>query len=189
MEIKSAEFVKGIIGSNEILNDDKMQIAFIGRSNVGKSSVINSLLNRKNLVKSSSTPGKTKEINFFSVNDSVYFVDLPGYGYAKTSQKIREKLRKLILWYLTSGEVKNKKVILIIDGKVGLSDFDKQMLVLLTERDGDVILVANKMDKVKSSELIKRTKELQNEAGNNDILLYSAKTKLGRDALLQKIFK
>ena len=92
--IKDAKFIKGIIGTDNLLTDGTPQVAFIGRSNVGKSSIINALVNRKGLVSSSSQPGKTTEINLFNINKELYFVDLPGYGYAKLSQKKREKLRK-----------------------------------------------------------------------------------------------
>ena len=97
MDIKSAEFVKGIMGTDKILEDNKPQIVFVGRSNVGKSSIINLLANRKNLVKSSSKPGKTKQINFFLINKKVFFVDLPGYGFMKMDLKKKEKIRKLII--------------------------------------------------------------------------------------------
>ncbi|HFC36125.1 MAG TPA: ribosome biogenesis GTP-binding protein YsxC, partial [Candidatus Moranbacteria bacterium] len=120
MQIKTAKFVKGIIGTDEILRDGKQQIAFVGRSNVGKSSVINSLVGIKKLAKSSATPGRTQEINFFLINDKVYFVDLPGYGFAKISKKQREKIRKMIIWYLSYAETKPCKVVLIIDAKVGI---------------------------------------------------------------------
>jgi len=187
--ITSAEFVKGIVGTDEILNDGKPQIAFVGRSNVGKSSVINSLLGRKDLVASSSTPGKTKQINFFLVNGETYFVDLPGYGYAKVSLKRREKLRKMILWYLLSSGVKNRKTVLIIDAKVGLTDFDREMLELLQEWDEEIILIANKVDKIKKSEVKKRLTELQGVVGEITLISYSAKTKMGKEELLQEIFK
>jgi GTP-binding protein EngB required for normal cell division len=96
LKINTARFVKGIKGTDEFLENDILQIAFFGRSNAGKSSTINALLGRNTLVKSSSTPGKTKEINLFEVNDTFHIVDLPGYGYAKISQTERESLRKLI---------------------------------------------------------------------------------------------
>jgi GTP-binding protein len=96
MEIKKADFVKSIRGTDKYLEDDFLQLAFYGRSNVGKSSSINAILNRKKLVKSSSTPGKTKELNLFEINEKFYIIDTPGYGYAKISEKEREKLRKLI---------------------------------------------------------------------------------------------
>ena len=189
MDIKTAEFVKGVIGTNEILEDDKPQIVFAGRSNVGKSSVINSLVNRRNLVKSSSTPGKTKEINFFLINQEVYFVDLPGYGFIKISLKKKEKIRKMILWYLFYSGIKFKKVVLIIDAKVGLSEFDMEMLDTLNKNDFKVVIVANKTDKLKQSQLIKQTKLIQEKIGDNKMILYSARTKKGRDELLDEIFK
>ena len=118
MNITSASFVTGIIGTDPILKEKHPQIAFVGRSNVGKSSVINSLVMRKDLVKSSSMPGKTREINFFLINKAFYFVDLPGYGFARMGAKGAEKIRKLILWYLGSGEARVKLVVLIIDSVV-----------------------------------------------------------------------
>ena len=96
MKINTAQFIKGIRGTDEALEDDILQIAFFGRSNAGKSSSINALLGRNTLVKSSATPGKTKEINLFEVNETFHVVDLPGYGYAKISQTERDSLRKLI---------------------------------------------------------------------------------------------
>jgi GTP-binding protein len=97
INFEKIRFRKGIRGTDEILEEDKKQIAFYGRSNVGKSSSINTILGRKDLVKSSATPGKTKEINFFEIDEKLLFVDLPGYGYAKISKTEREKLRKMIL--------------------------------------------------------------------------------------------
>lgn len=187
MEIVSAEFVKGIIGSDDILHDGKIQIAFIGRSNVGKSSVINSLVRRKGLVKSSRSPGKTREINFFLINNEQYFVDLPGYGYAKVSQKMREKLRRLIVWYLLDTKVEGRKIVVIIDAKVGLTDFDREILYALEQRGEEIILIANKFDKIKKSDALKRTKELQEEVGNHTLIPYSAKKNIGRNDLLEKI--
>ena len=189
MEIKSAEFIKGIRGTDNILNDKKFHIAFIGRSNVGKSSVINSLAKRKKMVKSSSLPGKTREINFFIINDKFYFVDLPGYGFAKIKEKQREKLRRLILWYLLDEELLEirRKIILIIDFKVGPSKFDLEMLQLLQENNFDFVVIANKVDKIGKSNRIKQTAKIREEMGIDDIILYSAKTGEGRTELLRKI--
>src|SRR3990167_3085191 len=119
MIISSAKFVKGITGTDDILYDGIPQIAFVGRSNVGKSSVINSLVNQKELVRVGKKPGKTTEINFFLINNKFYFVDLPGYGYAKLSPAEREKARKRMLWYLTESEAR-PLVVLILDIKAGL---------------------------------------------------------------------
>jgi len=187
INITSADFKKGIKGTNDILDDGIPQVAFIGRSNVGKSSVINSLLNRKSLVKSSSTPGKTREINFFLVNKEVYFVDLPGYGFAKMSHKESDKLRKLIFWYLTSGEASPEVVVFIIDAKVGLTDLDIEMLGILIEYDHNVLVVANKVDKLKKNDIKKKISEIESKADMKAIA-YSAKSKFNKDRLLDLIF-
>ncbi len=189
MEIKSAEFIKGILGTNELLEDERLQVAFIGRSNVGKSSVINSLVNRKDLVKSGSKPGKTRQINFFLINGKVYFVDLPGYGFLKASLKEKEKIRKMLFWYLFRSEIHFKKVVLIIDAKIGLNEFDKEMLSSLNEKEFPVVIAVNKTDKLKRNVLDKQLKIIQKEVGDNVIVSYSAKTKKGRDELLDEIFK
>ena len=189
MEIKSAEFIKGILGTNELLEDERLQVAFIGRSNVGKSSVINSLVNRKDLVKSGSKPGKTRQINFFLINGKVYFVDLPGYGFLKASLKEKEKIRKMLFWYLFRSEINFKKVVLIIDAKIGLNEFDKEMLSSLNEKEFPVVIAVNKTDKLKRNVLDKQLKIIQKEVGDNVIVSYSAKTKKGRDELLDEIFK
>lgn len=188
MNIKNAEFIKGVVGPDEILKQDKLQIAFVGRSNVGKSSVINSLLGRKNLVKSSSTPGKTKEMNFFLIDGEVYFVDLPGYGFAKMKFTNREKLAELIVWYFEKAPVKNRKTVLIIDAKIGPTEFDFDMLNILEEHGEDFVIIANKADKLKNSETQKQLNSIQNRIGR-EVIFYSAKTKLGKDKLLKKIFQ
>jgi len=189
MNIQSAEFIKGIIGTDPILQEDIPHIAFVGRSNVGKSSVINSLLRRKELVKSSSKPGKTQQINFFLVNDERYFVDLPGYGYAKLPLKRREKLRKLILWYLISGEANIRKVILIIDAQIGLKEFDREMVDILTKHKVKFLVVANKADKLKQSERAKVEKNLKKELQEKSAIFYSAKKSKGKEVLFQMIFE
>ena len=189
MEIKSAKFIKGIRGSDDILNDLIPQVAFVGRSNVGKSSVINSLVGtKKALVKSSSLPGKTREINFFLINEDLYFVDLPGYGFAKIKSVEKEKLRKLILWYILSKEVKAKrKIILITDFKVGPSEFDLEMLSLLRENSFDFIIVANKIDKISKGARLKNLKEISRKFGTENIVLFSAKTGEGKEELFEKL--
>ncbi len=187
ININTAEFTKGITGTNPILQDPISQIVFIGRSNVGKSSVINSLTGRKSLVKSSATPGKTREINFFLINKEVYFVDLPGYGFAKMSKKQSEKLRKLILWYFTSGESMPRLVVLIIDAKVGATDLDMEMLEILREHNHNVLIVANKVDKLKKNDIKKKISEIEQKTGER-VFSYSAKTKLNKEGLLCEIF-
>ncbi len=209
MEIREAKFVRGIVGSNDILKSKREQIAFIGRSNVGKSTLINNLTGNKGLVKISKEPGKTKEINFFSAvltysnvqkqedptgrrNKDVYLVDLPGYGYAKISHKQREKMRKMILWYFISGETNLKKVILIIDAKAGLKEFDLEMIDVLKEYASKLgyqfVIVANKIDKLNQKQTHKNLQKIKERVGEEvEVIPMSAKTGRGRSELLEWI--
>jgi GTP-binding protein len=132
-------------------------------------------------------PGKTREINFFLINEEFYFVDLPGYGFAKIKQDQREKLRKMILWYLLSDEVQNKKIVLIIDFKVGLSEFDSEMLYILNKNNLDFIIIANKIDKISKGARLKQFNKIKEEVGTDNIILYSAKTGEGREELINKL--
>lgn len=187
MEIKSAQFLKGAIGGEGLPTDKFPQIAFVGRSNVGKSSVINTLVGMKDLAISSSTPGRTLQLNFFLINENLYFVDLPGYGYSKQSLKFAEKMRKMIMWYLEQNENRPQKVVLIIDGNVGPTKFDLEMMELLQENAYDVIVVANKMDKIKNSELDRKKKDIIEKLDTENIIYFSSKTKKGKEELLEKI--
>jgi GTP-binding protein len=186
MQIKSAEFVKGIIGTDPILLNPRPQVGFIGRSNVGKSSLINSLCNRKNLVKVSTQPGKTKRINFFLINDAYYFVDLPGYGYATASHADQEKLRQWIVWYIQTDEVQHKRIVLVLDIKVGITPFDLEVLLLLRDAHTPCIVVANKSDSVKNAELDSHVKQIKDAIPlgiKSEVIIYSSKKNTGRDAL------
>jgi GTP-binding protein len=182
MEIRSANFVKGVIGTDDILYDGVPQIAFVGRSNVGKSSVINALVNRTSLVRVGKKPGKTTELNFYAINRDTaepyraeyYFVDLPGYGYAKVDPKTKEKIEKLILWYLMYSEVKPYKVAVILDTKVGLTDFDKEMIRVLNEHGHPFMIIANKTDKLNQKDLAKQLETIRQAAGSAEVVPYSA---------------
>lgn len=185
MKITSAKFVKGITGSDEILTDGLPQIAFIGRSNVGKSSVINSLVNVKDLVKVGKKPGKTTEINFFLVNRKFYFVDLPGYGYADMSLAEKEKIRKRMIWYLLESEALPVHVVLVIDVKAGFTDFDKDMAHLLRERGHHFIIIANKTDKLNQKEISRQLGSIKDDSYGEDVVPYSAVTKEGAAAVLK----
>lgn len=187
MTIKTAEFIKGIVGTDPILEDLHKQIVFVGRSNVGKSSVINSLTGRKNLVRSSAEPGKTQEINFFLVNKKFYFVDLPGYGFAKIPAKRREKLRKLIIWYLTYSGVTPQKIVLIIDARVGFTQLDQEMFTILKECGHPILVLANKIDGVKSGVRIKQERVVREQAGGEEVFFYSAKNGEGKEKLLRNL--
>ena len=188
MEIKSAEFRKGIRGTDDILYEAKPQIAFIGRSNVGKSSLINCLLHTTDLVKTGKTPGKTKEINFFLINNKFYFVDLPGYGFAKINIELGERLAKMIQWYFME-KVYDRKVVLIIDIKTGPSAMDLEMLRILKENNQNIIVVANKVDSLNQKERSAQIKNLAEKMPGIEIILCSAKTEEGRGEILNKIFE
>jgi len=189
MNITSAEFVKGIKGTDKILYDGKPQIAFVGRSNVGKSSLINSLVGRNNLARSSSQPGKTVRLDFFLINKSIYFVDLPGYGYARMSQDKHEDIRKMMLWYLQYSEVKERRIILIIDMNIGITRFDRQMIEILRDLHIDFIVAANKADKLKTGERGEQLKHIREACGSALVIPYSAKTKEGRGSVLKELFR
>ena len=175
---KNAEFTTGIIGSDPVLEDvSRTHIAFVGRSNVGKSSVINAILGRNSLVRSSQRPGKTTEINFFTVDEDYYFVDLPGYGFARMGEKQREKLRKLILWYLMYAEVPRRKTFMVLDAQVGLTDFDREVLTEMVEKNEEIYVIANKIDRLNQKERHQLMVDLEQEISVPVLLVSAAKKK------------
>jgi GTP-binding protein len=189
MKITSTKFIKGIVGDDSILADGIPQIAFVGRSNVGKSSLINTLT-QSSASRTSSFPGRTQEINIFLINDTYYFVDLPGYGFARASGLGREKIGELIDSYLFNSIYTQKKVVMIIDATVGMTEKDILMFNELISHDKDFIIVANKIDKLTQSEYHKKITELKKMAGDiYPIIPFSNKTKKGLDTLLLEIFK
>jgi len=187
MKISKAEFVKGVVGGDYGMKDNLPHIAFFGRSNAGKSSVINSLVGKKNLVKTSKTPGKTREANFFRINDSFYLVDFPGYGYAKRSISERNKIIKRILWYVEFSNTRPEAVFLIIDANIGLTDLDRDMIEILETNKHQIVIVANKIDKLIKGTVEKQLSSIQKEAQDIPVLGYSARTNEGKDELLKKI--
>jgi len=187
MKIESAQFIKGVRGSDSILEDGLPQVAFIGRSNVGKSSVINSLVNQNDLAKTSSFPGRTQQINLFLINDSLYFVDLPGYGYARVPNELKDSLRAMVNWYFFVSNYEQKKVILIIDANVGPTKDDLDILHNLEDYKKDIIVVANKTDKIKQTEYEEQFKTIKKLIGTHQVIPYSAKKKIGIEELLKEI--
>ena len=191
MNILSAKFIKGVVAEDEILENGILQLAFIGRSNVGKSSVINSLTGQKGLAKTSSFPGHTQEINIFLVSVSggskFYFVDLPGYGFAKASKQVQELLQQRIYWYLLGSLYEQKKVVLIVDAVVGVTGTDMKMLYSLKESGKNIVVVANKVDKLKKSEYKKQIAQIQQAIGKQELVEYSAEKKIGVSLLVNKI--
>ena len=194
MKITSAQFIKGVVGEDSVMYDGSPHIAFIGRSNVGKSSTLNALLQRKRLVKVGNTPGKTREINFFEVltqeNQQSYFVDLPGYGYAKLSKTQRNALKELIEWYIVHPEADTALICLIIDSKVGLTDLDKQFIALMDQSGKEYIIAANKIDKINQKAQNKLKHELNAEVKpETQIFYYSAAKGKNVHLLREYLFK
>ena len=147
MRITSAEFVRGAHGPDQLISDDLPRIAFAGRSNVGKSTLINRLLQRKGLARTSSTPGRTRAINYFLINRRFYFVDLPGYGYAKVSRKEREAWGRLVEAFMR-GPGGPLRVVQLVDGKIAGSPLDAEALSYLLGLGADLTVAVTKIDKV-----------------------------------------
>jgi GTP-binding protein len=189
MQITSAKFMRGVNGTDELLSDGTPQVALIGRSNVGKSSLINSLTREKGLARTSDTPGLTQEINLYSINNNkFYLLDLPGYGFAKVPEKIRESLQKLNWWYLFDSEHVQHTAVLVLDANVGPSKNDLEMLALLREHQKNIVIVANKIDKIKKSEYDTRLQVITDLAHGLPVVPYSSETGKGVEELVNKIF-
>lgn len=161
------------------------EVAFAGKSNVGKSSLINGLMNRKSLARTSAQPGKTQTINFYNINEEMYLVDLPGYGYAKVSQSEKEKWGKMIERYLHTS--KNlKAVFLLVDTRHDPSANDKMMYDWILHNGYQPIIIATKLDKLKRSQVQKNIKAIREglKLGKDGIILpFSAETKQGREEI------
>lgn len=165
------------------------EIAFAGKSNVGKSSLINGLMNRKNYARTSAQPGKTQTINFYNINEELYFVDLPGYGYANASVEVKAKWGKMIERYLHSSK-QLKAVFLLIDIRHEPSANDRQMYDWMLAQGYEPIIIATKLDKIKRSQIDKHIKMVRTGLGASKeltILPYSALTKQGRDEIYEYI--
>lgn len=185
MIVKSAELetVCGI--TSKLPDNDLPEIAFAGKSNVGKSSLINGLLNRKSLARTSAQPGKTQTINFYNVNKNLYFVDLPGYGYAKVSVEIIAKWGKMIERYL-HGSPQLKKVFLLIDIRHVPSENDCMMYDWIVDNGYEPVIICTKLDKIKRSQVQKNLKLIREKLDlvpGTTMIPFSAQTKQGRDEI------
>lgn len=148
-QVDSAEFIRSAFGRADFLHDGRPQVLFVGRSNVGKSSLLNRLLGRKALARVSSTPGRTRAVNYFLVNGRFYFVDLPGYGYAKAGRDQRREWARVVEEYLGEA-LPDARVVLLVDGKVGATPLDVEAFRFFCEQGAEVTLVATKIDRVSS---------------------------------------
>ncbi|QQS32962.1 MAG: YihA family ribosome biogenesis GTP-binding protein [Acidobacteriota bacterium] len=186
MRISNVRFIKSAFKAADHIRDGKPEIAFLGRSNVGKSSLINSLLQRKGLAKTSNTPGRTQAINYFEVNDSFYFVDLPGYGYAKVSKTMRQDWGKMAESYLSDSDslVLN---IQLIDSRHGPTPLDLQLFEWLRDNDKPNLVVATKADKISRNELTTNLAAARKAMPDANIIAYSSKTGTGRDDIWSHI--
>lgn len=187
MKINTATFVRGVTDNENLIQDGLPQVAFIGRSNVGKSSLINTLVNNKSLARKSATAGRTQEINFFLINSAYYFVDLPGYGYARGSMSQRDLITERIEGYLFNSDIAHHAVVLIIDANVGMTESDLSMFQELAQQDARVIIVANKIDKLNQSDKQKNITLIKQYAGQYPVVLFSSTKKTGIDELLTLI--
>ncbi|MGB7200650.1 MAG: ribosome biogenesis GTP-binding protein YihA/YsxC [Pyrinomonadaceae bacterium] len=186
MKITSAEFVKSAFNKSHWLDDGRPEIAFLGRSNVGKSSLINSLLLRKGLARTSNTPGRTQSINFFLINEGFYFADLPGYGYARVSKTMRNDWGKMAEEYLAE-RIELALCVQLIDARHEPTALDKQLNEWLLFNKRPHIAVATKADKLSKNELQKSLKTAQGTFSDTKIIVYSSQTGLGRDELWMEI--
>lgn len=189
MVIKTVS-LETVCGVTSILPDNIYpEVAFAGKSNVGKSSLINALMNRKSLARTSSQPGKTQTINYYKVNDALYFVDLPGYGFARVSESVKAQWGKMVERYLKKSK-QLKAVFLLIDIRHAPSENDRIMYDWICANGYQPILIATKLDKIKKSQIQKQRQLILNtlEAKKGTVLIpFSAQTKQGREEIYETL--
>jgi GTP-binding protein len=188
MMIKSAEFVTSAVKPAHYPPEGLTEIAFAGRSNVGKSSLINTLVNRKRLVKTSSTPGRTQLLNFFNINERFVFVDLPGYGYAKVPERVKKDWGKMIETYLSTRSTL-KGVVLILDIRRNPGEEENSFIAWLNQQGVPAVLVLTKADKLSKT---KQKKQIQSigkalAIDPEELICFSAKTRLGLSNVWQAV--
>ena len=178
--------MKSTTRPDDFPRDQRPEIAFCGRSNVGKSSLLNSLTNFRGLARTSSSPGRTQTINFFVINESIYFVDLPGYGYAKVSKTVRESWGPMIEAYLRNREQLNLAV-MIVDSRMAPTDSDVIMKQWLDRCRIPTTVVLTKTDKISNNQLQQALRQGTKTLNTKEIIAFSAVTGAGRDAILARI--
>ena len=185
MEIKKVS-LETVCGVTSTLPENQLpEVAFAGKSNVGKSSLINALMNRKSLARTSGQPGKTQTINFYNLNDQIYLVDLPGYGYAKTAKRERELWGEMIERYLHTSDVL-RAVFLLVDIRHAPSENYRQMFDWMKYMGFDPVVIATKLDKIKRSQVNRQIKVIREGLGADGetiIVPFSAQTKQGRETI------
>ncbi|MEK6299613.1 MAG: ribosome biogenesis GTP-binding protein YihA/YsxC [Acidobacteriota bacterium] len=185
MRVKSAKFIKSATLPEHYPRDGRPEIAFLGRSNVGKSSLMNSLLGVRGLARTSSTPGRTQLINFFLINEAFYFVDLPGYGYARVPSDVKREWGPMVEKYLAT-RLNLVLSIVITDSRHEPTKLDLQMIDWLQAKDKPLIIIATKADKLSGNQM--RAKISRGSAVNeNKLIAYSAVTRMGADRIWKEI--
>lgn len=189
MIIKSVNLEK-VCGITSIIEDSSLpEAAFAGKSNVGKSSLINALMNRKAYARISQSPGKTQTVNYYNINDTLYLVDLPGYGFAKVSQKVKEQWGGLVERYLNKSH-RLFVVFLLVDIRHEPSDNDRLMYEWISQSGAKAVIIATKADKIKRSQLMKQLSIIRRGLGLSDdirVIPFSSLTKQGRDEIWEYI--
>lgn len=188
MKLSDVKFYKSVgLETSEIMFDAKNEVVFVWRSNVGKSSIMNALFEKKDLVKTSSRPGKTKLANIFTVANKYYMTDLPGYGFAKLGKNLKEQLDGLISWYLEERTTHLKKVVILIDSKLGAQQTDLDMYKYILELELPVTIVLSKIDKIGKNELNKSLAHAKEMFFGQEIIPVSSTKKLWINELTKSI--
>ncbi len=189
MNINNAKYELTAVRPDQYPKSEVPEIAFAGRSNVGKSSFINTLLNRKNLARVGATPGKTRELNFYNIDNTIYFVDLPGYGYAGVSKEQKSSWGRMIETYLTT-RPQLALIMLLVDIRHKPSNDDIQMYGWIKSFNVPHIIAATKADKISRSELFKKIKDIRETLGleeNEKVVPFSSEKRTGKDEIWQLI--
>ncbi|AFT82000.1 YihA family ribosome biogenesis GTP-binding protein [Leuconostoc carnosum] len=190
MDVHNVDMVMSAVSAAQYPTDGKPEIALVGRSNVGKSSLTNTLIQRKNFARTSSQPGKTQTLNFYNVEDQLYFVDVPGYGYAKVSKKQREEFGRMIEEYITSRK-QLRGVVSLVDARHDPSEDDVSMYEWLHYYNIPILIVATKSDKISKSKFNKYEANIKRILGfddeDSDFQFFSSETKYGKDQVWEWI--
>jgi GTP-binding protein len=187
MIVNSVKLVGTSFSAKDLLSDNMAKIVFLGRSNVGKSSLLNHLLSRRRIARTSSSPGKTVSVNYYLINNSFYFVDLPGYGYAKISKQEQKRVSHLMEDFF-QGAKNIRLVLLLIDSRRGFLESDLAVIDKILEKNFKILTILTKSDKISYSKLIHQLKRFQNNYGLNPIP-FSYKSKKGKDEICDYIDK